>query len=395
MTLERRRSLAAAAAGFLSFVNLYTPHAILPLLAEAFHVPLTRTGLAVTASLFAVAIVAPFAGVISDRVGRKRLIVGACVLVVAPTLLVAQSGSLTELVGWRFLQGLLLPFVFTVTVGYINDECDGPEAIRAAGVYSAGAIVGGFSGRFIAGFAAEWGGWPSAFLATAAITAAGAAVLAFALPRERRFAPMRGGIPTVLRNWAEHVRNPRLIGTCAVGFTMLFSLVAMFTFINIRLALPPFGLSPAALGSIFAVYLAGAVTTPLVTRLAVRAGRVRTALIGAALAVTGELVTLSGSLPLIIAGLAIASSGLFAAQSLGLGFIGTAVRRAKSSAVGLYVGSYYVGGALGGVAPEWAWHHAGWPGCVALLCGIAGLLAVAAAFSFRVPAPPQIATLRG
>jgi predicted MFS family arabinose efflux permease len=380
-----RLSVAVAVAGFSTFVNLYTPQAILPSIAAAFGVPLTRTGLAVTASLLAVALTAPFAGAISDVLGRKRLIVGAAFAVVVPTVLVAFSGSFASLLVWRFLQGLLLPFIFAVTVAYIGEECEGPAAIRAAGMYSSGAIFGGFGGRFVAGLAADVGGWRLGFLAAAALTAASAAVVAALLPAEQKFRPMRGGVGAVLRGWRDHARNRRLWGTCAVGFTMLFSVVATFTYVNFRLASPPFNLSPGALGSVFTVYLVGVVTTPLATRLAVRVGRRRTVLLAATVAIAGELLTLPPSLPAVVAGLALASAGLFVAQALGLGYIGVAVARARSSAVGMYVATYYVGGALGGVLPAGIWRHTGWPGCVALVCVVIAVMASAAAATFGEP----------
>ncbi len=382
MTFDRRAA-AVAAAGISTFLNLYTPQAILPSLASAFAIAPARTGLAITAPLLAVALVAPFAGAISDTLGRKRLIVGAAAALVVPTLLAAGAQTFPALLLWRFLQGLLLPFIFAVTIAYVGEECEGPAAIRVAGVYSSGAIFGGFAGRFVTGIAAHWGGWRLGFAAIAALTALGAAFIAATLPRERKFHPVRGGVQATLAGWREHVRNPLLWGTCAVGFGMLFSIVGTFTFVNFRLAAPPFSLNPAALGSVFAVYLVGVVTTPLATRLAVRIGRQRTAMLVAAVAIGGELLTLLPSLPAVVLGLAALSAGLFVAQALGLGFIGVAVPRARSSAVGLYVTIYYIGGALGGFLPAWVWHRAGWPGCVALFCTTIALMGAAAWITFK------------
>ncbi len=72
--------------------------------------------------------------------------------------------SLEVLILCRFLQGLLLPFIFAVTVAYIADECPGAEGVRATAIYSVGTIIGGFSGRFIAGWAAQFFGWRASFL---------------------------------------------------------------------------------------------------------------------------------------------------------------------------------------------------------------------------------------
>ena len=153
-----------------NFLNLYTPQAVLPALAASFNMQAAGAGLAVTAPLIAVAMVAPFAGAISDRIGRRVLIVGALFLLVVPTLLIATSPSMHILLLWRFLQGVLLPFIFAVCVAYIGDEIPGPAGIRAASLYSAGTIFGGFGGRFVAGLVAEWAGWRMGFVAVAGLT---------------------------------------------------------------------------------------------------------------------------------------------------------------------------------------------------------------------------------
>ncbi len=366
--MSQRRSLAVAAAGFATFVNLYTPQAILPQLAASFGIGLPETSLSITVSLLAVAGVAPFAGAVSDRIGRKRLIVGAASVLVAPTLLVATAPDWTALLVWRFLQGLLLPFIFAVTVAYIGDECDGAAAIRTTGLYASGTIVGGFAGRFLAGLVAAVADWRWAFASIALLTAAMAVGVWRLLPAERRFRPMHGGMRASVAAYAGHLRNARLLATCAIGFLMLFALVASFTFVNFRLAAPPFGLGPAELGSVFAVYLVGAVAAPLASGLAARIGRRQTVILAVAVGVAGQMLTLLPSLVGVVTGLAATCIALFVTQALSLSFIGTAVRSARSAAVGLYVAVYYVGGALGAVAPIGLWRHAGWAGVVALVC---------------------------
>ena len=381
-----RRHAGVGVAGALSFINLYTPQAILPGIAREFDVGVVQAGLTMTAPLLAVACVAPFAGGISDRLGRKSVIVTAGFLLVLPTLLVAAAPGLHAMVLWRFLQGLLVPFVFTVCVAYIGDECPGAAGIRAAGTYAAGTIVGGFSGRLIAGLFSEHGGWRMGFVAVAACSLAGAIFVALVLPRERRFLPLRGGLYATFASYAEHLRTPPLMATCGIGFCMLFTNVAAFTYVNFYLAAPPFLLSPARLGLVFAVYLLGVVTTSVTGRVAARIGRRRTLVLAAGLAASGLLLTLLPALSLVIAGLAGMSGGLFVVQALSLGFIATTTRRAKSAAVGLYVTVYYIGGALGGLLPGGVWVHAGWSGVVALLVAVQAVIAAVGLRFWREPA---------
>ena len=373
--MSGRRRAAVVLAGFATFLNLYTPQAILPLIAAAFGVDVADTGLTITASLVAVAVVAPFAGAISDRVGRKRLIAAACMLLSVPTLLVAGSQSLEAMLAWRFLQGLALPFIFTVTVAYIGEETDGADSIRLAGIYGIGTILGGFGGRFVAGIAAEIGGWRAGFVAIGVFTLAAGVAVAVLLPREQRFRAQRGGVRAQLATWRDHLGNARLMATCGMGFLMLFSNVAVYTFVNIYLSGPPFLLSPAVMGGVFAVYLVGAATTALATRLAIRFGRRATLLMVLGLAAAGLGLTLVPVLAAVVVGLAMLSGGLLVVQTLSLGLIGVTVSHGRSAAVGMYVTTYYVGGALGGVVPALAWGVAGWAGVVWLVLPVFGVMA--------------------
>ncbi len=98
-----------------------------------------------------------------------------------------------------------------------------------------------------------------------------------------------------------------------------------------------------------------------------RLGRRHTALFAGIASVLGMLLTLAASLPLIIVGLSLVAVGIFTEQMLSIGYVAVAGERARSTAVGLYVTCYYVGGSLGGILPASIWSHAGWPGCVALV----------------------------
>ena len=331
---------------------------------------------------------APFVGGISDALGRRRLIVGASLLLIVPTVLAAAAPGLDMLILCRFLQGLLLPFIFAVTVAYIADECPGGEAIQVTGTYAMGTIFGGFLGRFVAGWATEYLGWRASFLVLGTLTLGCAAAIRAFLPLEARFQPV-SGMARTLAGFADQFRNRQVTTTCVVGFSVLFSMVATFTYANVLLAAPPYGLGPAQLGSVFVIYLLGMVATPVATRLALQFGRRRTVLLSAAVAVAGLLMTLLPSLPAILAGMALAAAGIFTEQVLSLGYVAAAARGSRSTAVGLYVTSYYVGGSMGGILPAGVWAHAGWPGCVGLIVAVqaAAVVVTQAVWPRYTPAP--------
>ena len=377
MHLDRRR-VAVALAGACVFLDLYTPQALLPTFAEEFGARETETSLLISATSFAIALMAPFTGALADVLGRKRVIVTAMLLLVVPMTLIAMADGLATMVFWRFLQGFLLPPVFAVTVAYVSEEFSGAEAVAVTGIFTSASSIGGFLGRFLTGVLAEHFGWRPAFLMIAAGTLVVAVAIAILLPRERGFV-RADNIGSSFRQMWHHFRNPRLVATYGIGFSVLFSFIAIFNYVNFRLAAPPFELSASALGSIFVVYLVGAAATPLTGHAVARFGRRHLVFCVLALWAVGLLITLSPSLPVIIGGLAIAAGCGFICQTLSTSFVAQTAREGRSAAVGLYVSSYYLGGSVGGVLPGLAWPVAGWAGAVAMvivvLAGVAVLVA--------------------
>jgi YNFM family putative membrane transporter len=362
----RLLNLAAFAAGACTFVNMYCTMAILPLLAKTFRISAAHAGLSITVPLLSTAIMAPVIGAISDRYGRKRLIVTAALLLVIPTALAASATNFSALIIWRLTQGLMLPFIFTVTVAYIGDETTGHETAKLSATYLSGAIFGGFAGRAIPGIAAQEFGWRAALLIIAAITLVLALMITFCLPAERNFRAVRG-VRQALGSFALHATTPRLLATNGVGFGVLFCVIAVFTYVNFRLAAAPYHLGPAALGGIFVVYLGAVVATPAGARAANRYGRRRIMALTTFGMVAGLLLTLAAPLPVIIFGLLVICCTVFVQQALATSFIAIAAERAKSAAVGLYVTCYYIGGSSGGIVPAPFFHAYGWPGCVGVV----------------------------
>ena len=163
-----------------------------------------------------------------------------------------------------------------------------------------------------------------------------------------------------------------------------------FTYANFYLALPPYHLNSEDLGSIFFVYLLGVAITPLSGRFLDRYGMRPTAVGAFCLAGVGLLLTLSRPLPLIIVGLALFSSGIFIFQAVGTVQTGIVAGKARSSAAGLYVTFYYVGGSLGAIVTGWTWVADGWRSCVLLLIGVAAIGLTMGFVSSRKPAVAEV-----
>jgi MFS transporter, YNFM family, putative membrane transport protein len=362
---------AVTLCGVCAFLELYCTQPLLPMLAHLFHASKTGVGMTVSAATLGVAISAPIFGALTERLPRKRVIVASLVGISLPTLLAATSTSLTQLVIWRFLQGVTVPGVIAVVVTYIGEEWPREQVALIMSFYVSGTALGGFLGRVTAGILADHFSWRISFLVLGAAALAGAAAVGAWLPGTPLRSLQERNSDTLVSfpyQVQQLFRIRRLVATFAVGFNVLFSMVGVFTWITFYLSAPPFHLSTTALSSLFFVYLVGLVVTPaagyLITHVGLRAG------IGGAIlcSIAGVLLTLVPSLPTVILGLTMLSSGVFIAQTASQSHLRVAAPpEARVTAAGLYLTFYYLGGTAAGVVPGAFWALGKWPACVAFI----------------------------
>jgi predicted MFS family arabinose efflux permease len=372
----RQSIMPIVLAGFTAFLDLYATQPLLPLLTRMFRATNFAVSLTVTAATTAVALAAPFVGALADRVGLRRTIVGSSFALAGLTALTPTARTLNQLVIWRFLQGLATPGIFAVAIAYIHEEWPASRAGRATAAYVSGTVVGGFTGRAMMGLIAGVADWRTGFAALALLNAIAALLLWQTLPIEKRQPRSdprsRSGAGYVgaaasFGAFARHLRHKKLLATYAVGFCVLCSQVAMFTYVTFPLAAPPYGLSTAALGSLFVVYLVGAAATPLSGRwIDVYGHRIAFA-VAVFLGIGGALLTLAPPLALVVVGLALFATSIFMAQASATSHVGAHVAEERALALGLYATFYYVGGSVGGALPAVVWERGGWPACVAFI----------------------------
>jgi MFS family permease len=384
---------AVSLCGVCAFLGLYCTQPLLPLLETVFHASKTAVSLTVSAATLGVAISAPFFGALTERLPRKRVIVASLLGVTVPTVLAATAHSIGQLIFWRFLQGITLPGIYAVVVAYIGEEWPPERMALVMSFYVSGTALGGFLGRLTSGILADAYSWRVSFLALGFFGLAGAIAVGLWLPRGRVL-PQPGGVnprstrlPRFPYQVQELLRIRPLVATFAVGFNVLFSLVGVFTWITFHLSAPPFSLSVAVLSSLFVVYLVGLVVTPmggfLIGLVGLRAGIAASIVFS----MIGVLLTLAPSLPVVILGLTLLSSGVFVAQTASQSHLRVASPpEARVTAAGLYLTCYYLGGTAAGSVPGIFWNLGKWPACVGFILVMQSIALTIALIGWRMPA---------
>jgi predicted MFS family arabinose efflux permease len=374
--------LALFLCGCAAFLNLYAAQSILQTFAASFQVSARAAGWSITVTTLAVALTAPFVSRLTGRFEQRTVISVAALLLAVPALMTAYANSLAELLVWRFIEGMLIPVVFATSVAYIGDRWRGGTVTEVTSLYVAGTVLGGFAGRFVTGVMTEYVGWREAFELLAVLSLMVGGFIQFLLPDN----PPRVARPST--TWSDVLGTP-LLAAYAVGFCVLFSQVATFTYAGLYLSQAPFDLGPAALGTIYMVFLLALVVIPVAGRLSKSRPQSELLTAAAALGVCGSALTLLPSLWCIVLGLALSSTGVFLAQAAASAFTTATARHNKAGAVGLYLTCYYLGGSFGAIVPALIWERWGWMGCVALIIGFQ-LLSLLIALAGWKPLQPEL-----
>ncbi|WP_411147840.1 MFS transporter [Streptomyces sp. A30] len=314
------------------------------------------------------------AGVVSDRVGRKPVLLPALVLGVVASVLFATAGSVLTLVAARLLSGIAVGAVVSAGMAAVADVA-GPGRRRFAALLASTAMVlGAGTGPLLAGVLSETlpGATVTVFLLEIVLLAL-AVLVVWRLPLDPPAGPRAGAwirVPSVPR-----VHRTRLL----MGVAVFAPGITSTSFV--------LSLGPSLLADVLDTtsrIVAGATafvmfTAATAVQFAVRRLRVRTILLTGAASVVAAMVLLTAavhlsSAPLLAAAAILAGGGQGLGQLGGLTLIGAHVpadRLAEANAA-LNVGGYVPAGVL--------------PVAVGYLGDVVGLSAATTAFAATLAA---------
>jgi EmrB/QacA subfamily drug resistance transporter len=400
MRVEKERWLAISVAlgNLLVPLNSTMIVVALPQVADDLGVDVAATSWIVTSYLIAMASLQPIAGRIGDRLGRRRVMLGALVYFALASVGAALSGSIVVLTLFRLNQAIAAAALMPNGLGLLREAI--PSGRRGAefGIVSAALGVGATAGPLVGGLLTAID-WRLIFLVNAPVCAAGFALAWRVVPRR---APHRAarfdlagavGLGLILlgASWVLTSLGRAIDpATLALGAALVPAAIALVRYESTLAdpALPPalfriraFAAACATVtfqnlamyGTLLAlpVALAGAsirsgialaafsgasiVLAPVGGRAADRYGARWPTLAGALLLAAGlvPLAVASGDLPfeLIVATLALAGVGLaFTFPSMRLAAVEAVPERHASLASGVFSTSRYFGGMLGSIA---------------------------------------------
>lgn len=367
----RRVMVAAATAGLASFNAMYLTQALLPSISENLHVSPTTAALTVSATTGLLAVAVVPVSIISERVGRRRVLQVSVLAATVLSLVLCLAPGIESLIALRALQGIAVAGVPAVTMTFLAEEIHPNHLGRVMGLYIAGTTLGGLLGRLIPSWFLELTDWRGATLAGAVVAFVLAVVCAWALPAQRNFTPKRITLRREITAFRRHWSNPRLVPLFILPFLLMGVFVSLYNYLGFHLT-ERFGLSELWAGMVFLLYLSGTWSSTRAGALATKYGPGQVLTGASFLSVVGLLIALVPNLWVTVAGVLIFTASFFAAHSTASSLVGARAEGDRAEASSTYVMSYYLGSSILG----WSLGHVfdtGWIPLVLVLTGVQAL----------------------
>src|SRR5215472_11656029 len=196
---RRWSALAAIAVSVLVVgLDLTVLSLALPTIAATMH---ATTGdlqwIADSYSLVIAALILP-AGLLGDRYGRKKILLGALVVFVASSVWCAYSVSVGELIAARAVLGIGAAAVFPMAISVIPVMFGEQERQKAISVMAGALFISYPIGPIVGGFLLDHFWWGSVFLINVPIVAIALVAVTFLLPESRAEKRPRLDLPGIL-----------------------------------------------------------------------------------------------------------------------------------------------------------------------------------------------------
>jgi len=155
--MNARQYLIICATALCSVMGVSCVLPVLHLLAQTYHISDARLGILVASFTLPGIFLAPFGGMLSDRVGRKKVLVPSLVFFALGGLGCFFSESQTEIILWRIVQGIGAASLGTLYNTLIGDLCQTEkERLRALGSTMMLVAFGGACFPAVGGLMGEW-----------------------------------------------------------------------------------------------------------------------------------------------------------------------------------------------------------------------------------------------
>ena len=206
-----------------------------PSIADSLGIAHSEVGLTLSAYVATLGLAQLVGGPLSDRYGRRPILVGGLAIFAGAAVMVSLSDSLSNMVLWRIIQGIGGAFCAVSVPAIVRDQVGGQEAARLFGLIGLIMFIAPAAAPSMGALMLALGDWHSIFL----VLAGYAVFLVFALnmalfPKLQPRPPATTPVRTLVTNYIlvlRHRTTMRFVGIQVLCFSTMLLFITHSSFI--------------------------------------------------------------------------------------------------------------------------------------------------------------------
>ncbi|TJV51214.1 MAG: MFS transporter, partial [Mesorhizobium sp.] len=367
-TITRSQTLLFAASVGIIVTNLFAPQTLVGLIGPSLGAAAAESGLVSTATLLGYAAGLFFLVPLSDLVENRMLVLRMLCVAVLAAAVASLAPSASSLLALLFVLGAACSCIQVLVPVAASMAPPGQDG-RVIGDVMSGLMIGILLSRPLASLVADAFGWRAFYGLSAGALALLSILLGLALPRRRPLA--NASYSALIASLLKLLRKEPVLRRRALTASLVMAAFSVFwTAVALRLAAAPFDLGQKGIALFALAGAGGAAVTPLFGRAGDR-GWTRPATIACHVGLVAALglaawagaATAGNSwLPLVLMGASavLLDIGVTGDQTLGRRAINLLQPKARGRLNGLFVGIFFIGGAVGSLLAGVSWAWGGW-----------------------------------
>lgn len=337
-------SLVLFCAGLFVMSSLYLTIPLVPVFSKVFSVSSELASWTGSAFGFSFAIGSLIYGTLSDKFGRKPVILIGLAGLAIITGLTGFVNDIYLLILCRALQGFAAASFSPVALAYVTDTFPERKRVTAIGTISTGFLMAGTIGQAFASFISEKYGWNFVFYTLGIIQFILFFMVFYLVPNHLE---KRKTATISLKQIGTLLGQKNLICAYIISLTLLLSFVGMYSALNDYLSQDPFFLSSQQILYLRIAGISGMLLSPLSGKLVSKLGTMLVIRSGLFLSILGLLGIGSGRhLFLIVPSSIIFVAGLSIVIPTNINFIGQLGGNLRELAVSIYTFILFVGASI-------------------------------------------------